>query len=45
MGSLSNDTSNIIQDAFKDSNSVKVNNSSLFAVGDWVRIIQNDGVH
>ena len=42
IGSLSNDTSNIIQDAYKDSNSVKVNNSSLFMVGDWVRIIQND---
>ena len=42
MGSLSNDTSYLTQNAFKDSSSVKVNNSSLFMVGDWVRIIQND---
>ena len=42
VGSASSDTSNLLQNAFKDSNSVFVSNSLTFIPGDWVRIIRND---
>jgi hypothetical protein len=42
IGSISNDTSNLSQNAFKDSNALFVSNPSMFIPGDWVRIIRND---
>ena len=42
IGSVSNDTSNLSQNAFKDSNTLFVYNPSIFFPGDWVRIIRND---
>lgn len=42
-GSISSDTTAIIQDIYKDSSSIFVHNTSSFISGDWIRIIQNDG--
>ncbi len=42
IGSATNDTSHLLQNAFKDSNSLFVSNPSMFIPGDWVRIILND---
>ena len=42
-GSISSDTTAIIQDIYKDSSSIIVHNTSSFISGDWIRIIQNDG--
>ena len=42
IGSVSNDTSHLSQNAFKDSNALFVSNPSMFIPGDWVRIIRND---
>ena len=41
-GSITNDTTAIIQNVYKDSNSIFVYNSSLFSPGDWIRIVHND---
>ncbi len=41
-GLPSNDTTSIIQNIYKDSNSIIVNDPSLFIPGDWIRIIQDD---
>ena len=41
-GSITNDTTAIIQNVYKDSNSIFVYNSSLFSPGYWIRIVHND---
>ena len=41
-GLPSNDTTSIIQNIYKDSNSIIVNDPSLFIPDDWIRIIQDD---
>ena len=42
IGSATNDTSHVSQNAFKDSNTLFVSNPSMFLAGDWVRIVRND---
>ena len=43
-GSISSDTTSIIQNMYKDSSSIFVYNSSSFMAGDWIRIIHNDSL-
>ena len=38
VGSATNDTSHLLQNAFKDSNALFVSNPSMFIPGDWVEL-------
>ena len=39
---LNNDTTKVLNDLIKDASELYVNNSSIFQVGDWIQIIEDD---